>query len=162
MMTYKAIRRSTICLTKCLQPTNVCHNITTRGPPPRRMKHTLYTRHRTTVEPLMTDGNLKDTLKSIHTTVVNKQKNNRVLNDGTLSGSNNKANHPRRQRTTLSQLRILRSGHCKLLGQYKKSIGKDATGCCTDCGASPQDVLYLFNCPTHPTRLKPPDIWNNP
>ena len=104
---------STQYLAKCLQPTNVCHNITIRGPPPRRMKNTLYTRHRATVKPLMTDGNLKDTLKSIHTTAVNKanvgQKKNRVLDDRSLPISSNKANLPRRHRTTFFQLR---SEHC--------------------------------------------------
>ena len=38
-----------------------------------------------------------------------------------------------RHRCTLSQLR---SGHCHLLQDY----------ICTDCGASPQDVRYLFAC----------------
>ena len=95
-------------LAKCLQPKNACHDITTRGPPLRMMKHTLYTRHRTTVEPLMTDGILKDTLKSILITAVNKavakQKRNRVpvFDDLPSPISNNEANLPRKQRTTLS------------------------------------------------------------
>ena len=82
-------------------------------PPPRTMKHTLYVKHRATVDPLLSDGNLKDTLHSIHTTVVNKavakQKKNRVLEGLPPPISNNEANLTRRQRMTLSQLR---SGHC--------------------------------------------------
>ena len=78
----------------------------------------------------MTEGNPKDTLKSIHSTAVNKavakQKKNRVLDDLPPPISNNEVNLPKRQRTTLSQLR---SGNCKLLGPYKKRIGKDATDC---------------------------------
>ena len=111
--------------------------IKTTGSLPREMKHTLCTRQSHCV---------KDTLKSIHTTAP------------FCSITNNEANLPR-QRTTLSKLR---SGQCKLLGQYKKRIGKDVTECCPDCGVSPQDVLHLFNCPPHPTRLKPPGLWGNP
>ena len=124
-------------LAKCLQPTNVCHNITTRGPPLRWMKPTLYTRHRTTVELRMTDDNLKDTLKSIHTAAVNRRRIEYSM-ISPPSINNNEANFPRRQRTSLSQLR---SSHCKLSRQLKKRIGKDATDCCLDCGASPQDEL---------------------
>ena len=37
-------------LARCLEPGNVCHPITTRAAPERRMKETLYTKHRNTVE----------------------------------------------------------------------------------------------------------------
>ena len=102
-------------LEKCLQSTNVCHNITTRGPPPKRMKHTLYTRHRTTVEPLMTDGNLQDNLKSIHTTAVNKavakQKKNKYLTIFPFQSATTKPTFQEdNARPSLS------SDHCKLLG----------------------------------------------
>ena len=40
-------------LARCLEPGNVCHPITTRAAPERRMKETLYTKHRNTVEPMM-------------------------------------------------------------------------------------------------------------
>ena len=40
-------------LARCLEPGNVCHSITTRETPKRRMKETLFTRHRNTVEPMM-------------------------------------------------------------------------------------------------------------
>ena len=39
-------------LARCLEPGNVCHPITTRAAPERRMKETLYTKHRNTVEPM--------------------------------------------------------------------------------------------------------------
>ena len=51
--------------------------------PKRRMKETLFTRHRNTVEPMM--YNRKATLHVIHTDTFNKaasdQKNNTVLDD---------------------------------------------------------------------------------
>ena len=40
-------------LARCLEPGNVCHPITTRAAPERRMKETLYTKHRNTVEPMI-------------------------------------------------------------------------------------------------------------
>ena len=108
-----------ICMTKCLQPMNVYNNITTRGAPSRRMKHTLYTRHRATVEPLRTDGNLH----SIYITVVNKSIANRGRIEYLMIFPRQSAK-TKGTSTTLSQLR---SGHCKTLGTVHKRIGKDAT-----------------------------------
>ena len=72
-------------LARCLEPGNVCHSITTRETPKRRMRETLYTRHRNTVEPMMLADNRKATLQAIHTDAVNKavkyHKNNIVLDD---------------------------------------------------------------------------------
>ena len=42
-------------LVKCLDHENVCHNITTLDQPPRMMKHTLYSKHHTTIAPLLAD-----------------------------------------------------------------------------------------------------------
>ena len=74
---------SSLYLARCLEPGNVCHSITTRETPKRRMKDTLFTGHRNTVEPMMLAYNKKATLHAIHTDAVNKavqdQKNNIVL-----------------------------------------------------------------------------------
>ena len=59
-------------LARCLEPENVCHSITSRETPKRRMKETLFTRHRNTVEPMMLADNRKATLQAIHTDAVNK------------------------------------------------------------------------------------------
>ena len=59
-------------LTRCLEPGNVCHSITTWETPKRRMKETLFTRHRNTVEPMMLANNRKATLQAIHSDAVNK------------------------------------------------------------------------------------------
>ena len=40
-------------LARCLEPGNACHSITTRETPKRRMKETLFSRHRNTVEPMI-------------------------------------------------------------------------------------------------------------
>ena len=60
-------------LTRCLEPGNVCHSITTREIPKRRMKETLSTRHHSTVEPIMIADNRKATLQAIYTDAVNQR-----------------------------------------------------------------------------------------
>ena len=109
-------------LARCLEPGNVCHSITTRETPKRRVKETLFTRHRNTVEPMMLANNRKATLQAIHSDAVNEavkdQKNNIVL-DGLPHPINDSEKYLiRKERATLAQLR---SGYCKLLGSYKSS-----------------------------------------
>ena len=105
-------------LARYLKPGNVCHSITTRKTPKRRMKETLFTRHHNTVEPMMLADNRKATLQAIHTVVVNKavkdQKNNIVLDDHPHSINDSEKDLTRKERATLAQ----GSGYCKLLGSY--------------------------------------------
>ena len=114
---------SSLYLARCLEPGNVCHSITTRETPKRRMKETLFTRHRNTVEPMMLADNRKATLQAIHTDAVNKavrdQKNNIVLDDLPHPINNSEKVLTSKKRATLAHLR---SGHCKLLGSYKSRI----------------------------------------
>ena len=59
-------------LARCPEPENVCHSITTRETPKRRMKETLSTRQRNTVEPMMVGTDRKATLQALHTDAVNR------------------------------------------------------------------------------------------
>ena len=59
-------------LATCLKPENVNNSITTRDPPNRRMKEALFTRHCSTVEPMMIAKDRKATLQAIHTMAVNQ------------------------------------------------------------------------------------------
>ena len=59
-------------LARCLEPGNVVHSITTRETPKRRLKETLFTRHRNTIEPMMLANNRKATLQAIHSDAGNK------------------------------------------------------------------------------------------
>ena len=143
------------------EPRNVCHSITTRETPKRRMKETLYTRHRNTVEPMMLANNRKATLQAMHSDAVNKavkdQKKNIVL-DGLLHPINDSEKDlTRKECATLTQLR---SGFCKLLGFYKSRIKKDTS--LDVCGKMSHDVKHLFACPAHPTTLIPSDLWSKP
>ena len=71
--------RSTQYLARCLKPGNVCHSITTRETPKRRMKETLSTRHPNTVEPMMLANNRKATLQAIHSDAVNKAIKEKII-----------------------------------------------------------------------------------
>ena len=67
-------------LTRCLEQENVCHSIITRETPKRRMKETLFTRHRNTVEPIKLADSKKATRQAIHTDAVNKAVNDHKKN----------------------------------------------------------------------------------
>ena len=151
-------------LARCLEPGNVCHSITTVEIPKRRMKETLFTRHRNTVEPMMLANNRNATLQAIHSDAVMKavkdQKNNIVLDGLPHPINDSEKDLTRKERATLAQLR---SGYCKLLGSYKSRITKDASiDVCADCGKTSHDVKHLFACPAHPTTLIPSDLWSKP
>ena len=72
-------------LARCLEPENVNKSITTRDTSKRRMKETLFTGHRSTVEPMMVAKDRKATPQAIHTKAVNQavtsQRMNVVLDD---------------------------------------------------------------------------------
>ena len=128
-----------------------------RDTPNRRMKETLFTRHRRTVEPMMVANDRKATLRAIHTSAVNRQEVNVVLDDRSPLINNSEKDLSRKESTTLAQLR---SAHCRLLGSYKSRINKDASlNVCADCCWTSHDVKHLINCPAHPTTLTPSDLW---
>ena len=115
-------------LARCLEPGNVSNPITTRDTSKIRMKETLFTRHHSTVEPLMVANDRKATLRPIHTSAVNQAVNsqevNVVLDDRPPLINNSEKDLTRKERKTLVQLR---SGHCTLIGSYKSRINKDAS-----------------------------------
>ena len=121
------------------------------------MEETLFTRHCSTVEPMMVANDRKATLRVIHTSTVNqavnKQEVNVVSGDRPSLIKNSEKDLTRKERTTLAQLR---SVHCRLLGSYKSTINKDASlNVCADCGRTSHDVKHLFNCSAHPTTVTP-------
>ena len=62
-------------LARCLELENVSNSITTRDTSKKRMKEMLFTRHHSTVEPMMIEKDKKTTLQAIHTSAVNKTVN---------------------------------------------------------------------------------------
>ena len=105
----------------------------------------------------------RESLELLQTSFVNtaigNMKDNRILNNRPPSINDEETLLPRRQRTTLSQLR---SGHCKVLNFYKKRPKQSDYSCCPDYGMDPQDVPHLFDCMTHPNDLSPANLWDKP
>ena len=137
----------------CLvDPENVNFSITTREPPKRIIKETLFTSHRSAVEPLMIAKDRKTTCQAIHTMAVNQAVTslgrNVVLDDRPPAINISEKELTRKERTTLAQLR---SGHCILPG-YKSRISEDVS--LDVCGKTPHDVKHLLNCPAHLTTVR--------
>ena len=96
-------------LARCLEPEHVSNFISTRETPKKRLKETLFTRHRNTVEPMVLADNRKTTLQAIHSDAVNKavkdHTNNIVLDDLPHPINNSEKDLTRKERATLAQLR---------------------------------------------------------
>ena len=149
-------------LVQCLDPEHVCHHITKLDPPPRLMKHTLFTGHHGSVLPHLADTK-RETLQALHTSAVARSIDNRginrVLRKKPPDISDEETTLKRKQRTTLSQLR---SGHCRLLNSYLNRLMPTVDPSCPDCGVIPQDVPHLFNCSANPNTLEAVNLWDKP
>ena len=95
-----------------------------QGTPKRLMKETLFTRHRSAVNPMMIAKDRKATLKAIHTMAViqavTSLRRNVVLDDRPPLINVSEKELTRKERTTLAQLR---SGHCRLYSSHS-AVGK--------------------------------------
>ena len=122
-------------LSRCLEPENVCHSITTSATPKRQLKGTLYTRHRNTVEQMIFKKDRKAALHAFHIDAVDKavKCHERNVQDGYPPPIINSEKYlTTKERLTLAQLR---SGYCGLLCSYKSRINKDATSTSVQTGA---------------------------
>ena len=135
------------------------------------MKETLHFRHHSTVLPRL-GSNRMESHRSLHThaedSAIQLHGNNRVLKKRPPPISDEEQRLNRRQRCTLTTtgqrctLSQLLSGLCHILQDYKHRVFGEPSDTCTVCGASPQDVIHLVACTTHPTDLSPEDLWWNP
>ena len=155
-------------LASSLCPSHPSNTVVTAPPGPRPMKHTLKSRYFSSVEPLLVNGsvdtaNHRATLNQIHTQAVNnsisKLAPNPLLGATPPPISPSESRLPRNQRTTLAQLR---SGHCRLLGDYKVLTGLGTSALCLECLFRRQTVPHLFNCDAAQTQLTVRDLWINP
>ena len=125
------------------------------------MKETLFTRHRSAVEPMIIAKDKKATLQAIQIMAVNQVVTslgkNVVLDDRPPLINISEKELTRKERTTLAQVR---SGHCRLRGSYKSRSSKDDS--LDVCAKTPHDVKHLFNCPDHPTTMTLSHLWNRP
>ena len=138
--------------------------ITKRETPKRRMKETLFTRHRNTVEPLMLANNRESNTpgNSLRHSQQGCQRSEKKYSVRWSSTPNQRLRKRPNQEETCHprtvKIRIL-----QLLGSYKSRIKKDASlDVCADCGKTPHDVKHIFACPAHPTTLIPSDLWSKP
>lgn len=145
-----------------------CRSLTTAPPPPRQMKHTIFSKfERTLAEHLCTNplapGDYKRGLTELHTTAISDAVRGYapsiVLGGYPPPISGSEATLPRAVRARLSQLR---SGYCSVLNSYKSRIDPAVANTCPDCDTGPHDVNHLFNCTQRPTTLSARDLWTNP
>ena len=132
------------------------------------MKNTLYSKYLPSIESLLVNGavdpaNRTRLLNEIHTQAVkntiSKLDVNPLLGATPPPVSSSESRLSRTQRTTLAQLR---SGHCKLLGDYKVLTGLGTSAICPECLFRRQTVPHLFDCDAAPTHLTVRDLWINP
>ena len=159
---------STQFLASCLRQSHPSNDVVSSLPGPRSMKSTLQSKFISSILPHLIDGaidpsNYRTVLKQIHNQAVSNTISS--LNANLLLGtipppiSPSEKRLTRIQRTTLAQLR---SGHCKLLGDYKVLTGLGTSAICHECLFRRQTVPHLFNCDAAPTQLTVRDLWVNP
>ena len=130
-------------------------SITTRTPK-SRLKETLFTIHRNTVEPVMIGKQHILMQSSMLPKVRIKMQCSMIV----IPNQQREKELTRKERASLAQLR---SGECELLGSYKSRIMKNANlNVSTDLGMLPNDVKHLFVCRTDTTSLKPLYLWSKP
>ncbi|KAH7711067.1 putative reverse transcriptase - house mosquito [Aphelenchoides avenae] len=146
-------------------PAHPNHHLVYEPDPPREMKHTIhsFSRKRTADAMAATCPLLYVIQKKLHTTAVETSApflaTNVVLGGRPPPVSNAEKTLPRKTRAKLAQLR---SGYCRGLKSYVARIDPTTADACPHCDGTPHDTAHLFNCPAHPTDLKPIDLWNKP
>lgn len=153
---------------RCFHPDHPNHELTRHENPPRQIRRNAFTKYGQELIQHVPPSGLTAKLiqrgtTNIHTHTVNNSIRsylpNKVLDRPPPLVNIEEKHLPRNTRTTLAQLR---SGWCKRLNSYLSRIDNTITDNCPDCGATPHDVVHIFNCPRNPTRLQPIDLWNRP
>lgn len=160
---------STQHLASCLRPSHPSNAVVKEPPGPRSMKHTLQSKYQHALSShLNADGNLdpttyNDVRKTIHTesvaATISRLDPNRLLGAPPPPISPSESRLTRVQRTTLAQLR---SGHCRLLGDYRVLTGISTSAVCPQCLFRRHTVPHIFDCDAAPTNLSIRDLWINP
>ena len=156
-------------LVSCLRPSHPSNAVVKAPSGPRSMKHTLQSKFLPALTPhLNNDGDIEsanyaNVRSSVHTESVSKSISNfdpnRLLGTRPPPISPSESRLTRMQRTTLAQLR---SGHCRLMGDYKVLTGISNSALCPQCLFRRHTVPHIFNCDAVPTALTLYDLWINP
>ena len=122
-----------------------------------KMKETLYTRYRNTVEPMMVENDRKATLQALHTDAVNmavKSHERNVVRGGRPPPiSNSEKDQTRKERST--KIRILWTPG--LLQEHNQEGCKPQRLC-----RLRHDVKHLFVFQVHSTTMTSSDLWSRP
>ena len=149
-------------------PNHPLNHLLKQPPPIRTMKHSLYQSNNQIVNPPTEDLELQQIALNIqtnHTLIVGHYKNNlppnKVINQQAPSIDPTEEYLPRKQRSTLAQIRANKS---PLLYSYKNLIDETnyPSPLCPLCKLTTHDSVHLFNCPLIETTLKPLDLWMSP
>ena len=102
--------------------------------------------------------------KRIHTAIVDQHSRtqcpNRVLGHKPPAVNHKvERRFPIQHRKLLSQLR---SGFCLRLQDYQHRLGNALNDLCPECALQPHSVGHLFRCRSHPSNLRPIDLWHRP
>ena len=151
-----------------LRVSHPSHATVTAPSGPRSKKNTLGSKYGAVVEPLLSDGVMRQedyrpALSALHTQAVTLSITN--LGENHLITSppppicDSEASLTRKERCALAQLR---SGDCNLLKDYQMRVGSSVDATCPECLIRRHSVTHLFNCDANPTHLKVTDLWNHP
>ena len=157
---------------KSQNPSHPLHNnLLQERQPKRHIKNSIFQANNTYTHIIPTDPttvtpeNIKQNLKTIHTSIMQKFRNdrppNKILNKEAPTVNKSEENLPRNIRRTLAQIRTNKS---PLLFTYKHKIEPQTypNSSCPLCKSNEHDTIHLFNCTKIPTQLTPIDLWKNP
>ena len=155
-------------LAQCRNRHHPCHDLFNNPPPPPRpMKHTLFTysndRITATTSQMPANHTTKELIKLLHSKTVSETTAaynlNPILNAVPPPINPAEQSLPRKTRCTLAQLR---SGYSSTLNSYMNRINQTVIDSCNHCFSPHHTTQHLFNCPARPTTLTPIDLWANP
>jgi hypothetical protein len=156
---------------KAEHPHHPLHSLIQDKSPPRLIRQTIfqhnnnYTLEIETNPTSVTEDEINNNIKTIHTTLVQKYLDskipNKIINSIAPKIDKSEESLPRKTRRTLAQLRDNKS---PFLLSYKNKIDPIIypSPLCPLCKMQTHDTTHLFNCPLIPTNLKPMDLWLNP
>ena len=154
-------------LASALRPDHPSHAVCTAPQGQRDQKKLLQNSLLDEVEPYLVDGiippgSYPTAKKGIHSAFVQRavrRNNNNIIGGRPPNVHKSAKTLPRHVGCVCSQLC---SGHCSRLNAYLHRIGRAPSPTCPECGVGDHTVPHLFDCPPHPTRLTPRNLWSKP
>ena len=142
--------------------------VVSADPGPRSIRSTLRSRFLPSVQHHLLDGitpedSYRVSLRAVHgeavADAIASAAPNRVLARIPPSVDPSEKQLPRPYRTSLAQLR---SGFSSAMGDYLHRVNRLPSALCPECGVAEHTVRHIFECPAHPSDLRPADLWERP